>query len=96
MKTKKTYIEHAKEDSKLIWVVILVAGYLTGGVTDLVEVFKGPLDAIFVSEEEFEEHYNDINSRLNNIEGRTNNDAIIPVNPESGQVRPRVVPRNSA
>lgn len=120
-KEVRSYSEHFRQDSKLIWAAILMVGFLTGGITDIVEVFRPPLDDIFVSEEEIKEVHKTNNSvkeeldKLKNefdngfVELKTEIDSIkelfniinernrgvVPIDPQSGTVTPRVVPRTS-
>lgn len=85
-KTVKTYSEHVRQDSKLLWAGIALLGYLSGSLTDIATLFYPVFDDRYLTIEQFEKE------KCNCIESAAN-PAIISPN-SNGQV-PRIVNENN-
>lgn len=89
LQRKLSYLEHTKSDSKLIWTLLLVVGYITGNLTDIVSLAYPILDDRYVTVEQLEDIKCDCQEDL-----PADLPAIIPVDPQTGTITPRVVPSN--
>lgn len=90
LQRKLSYLEHAKTDSKLIWVALIAIGYLTGGISDVSSLLYPLFDSRYATIEQLENIKCDCQDLPSDLPP-----SVVPVDPSTGMITPKVIGEKS-